>query len=267
MKKLFTSSGTLWSCLVALAMLTVSQSAMAEYVKLTALSGVTGHAGAGEDYTKLVDANTGTKWGCQFDPSGEGTAPDGSAAKTELWTIVKAEKAVLPDWYFIVTGNDTGSYPGRNWAIWKIYGGNFASDAEAVRGAEGWVLIDDKVNEPLPAVDTKEKSLQFSESPKTAYQYYWIEIEQLVAEENAYAQMAEWGLGSKADLDKYLDDLANQGTDTDEPVTYAILDGTKNDGSGEALDKLFDGNTGTKWGNGFTNRNEGETTNGAFFII
>ena len=37
MKKVFTSS-SLWSCLIALVMMMASQSAWAEYVKLTALS-------------------------------------------------------------------------------------------------------------------------------------------------------------------------------------------------------------------------------------
>ena len=87
MKKLFTSSA-LWSCLVALAMMLSSQSAMAEYVKLTALSG-TGGTG-GEGYASLVDAKTGTKMGHSFDPSN----PD----RAEAWIVVKAAKAVVPEW-------------------------------------------------------------------------------------------------------------------------------------------------------------------------
>ncbi|MBP3712088.1 MAG: hypothetical protein IJ148_02600, partial [Bacteroidaceae bacterium] len=245
MKKVFTS-GSLWSCFIALAMMMASQNAWAEYVKLTALDGVGGTGGEG--YPKLVDTNTSTKWGHWFDPSGEGTDLSGNPSATESWIIVKAEKAVVPEWYFLVTGNDTGSNAGRNWEAWKIYGGNFESDADAVRGADGWVLIDNKDGEPLPAANFGEANLQFSENPKDAYQYYWIEVERTVEGANVYQQMSEWGLGSKSDLDKYLDDLANQQSGTDEPVTYTILEGTAGNGDGEALDKLFDGDITTKYG-------------------
>lgn len=241
MKRIFTSSSSLWSCFFALAMVLASQSAWAEYVKLTALDGVGGTGGEG--YAKLVDTKTSSKWGHWFDPYGN-TAD----SSTESWVIVKAEKAVVPEWYFLVTGNDTGSNPGRNWEAWKIYGGNFQSDADAVRGADGWVLIDNKDGEPLPAADFGVANLQFSEAPKEAYQYYWIEVERTVEGANVYQQMSEWGLGSKGDLDKYLDDLANLETGTDEPVVYNIIEGTAGNGDGEALDKLFDGDITTKYG-------------------
>ena len=145
MKRIFTSSSTLWSCFIALVMMMASQSAWAEYVKLTALSG-TGGTG-GEGYPSLVDAKPGTKMGHSFDPSN----PD----RAEAWIVVKAAKAVVPEWYFLITGGDTGSYPTRNWKKWNIYGGNFASDAEAVRGnvddpaAGGWTLIDERDGEAL----------------------------------------------------------------------------------------------------------------------
>ena len=105
MKRFFTSSGTLWSCLFAMAMMVTAQSARAEYVKLTALSG-TGGTG-GEGYASLVDAKVATKMGHSFDP----TNPE----RDKAWIVVKAEKAVVPERYFLVTGSDTGSYPERNW--------------------------------------------------------------------------------------------------------------------------------------------------------
>ena len=148
MKKLFTS-GTLWSCFVAMAMLMASQSARAEYFKLTAVDGMLsyGQSGLGnETYDKLVDADINTKWGGWFDNSlsDEDSRPvNTNASANKMWIIVKAEKAVVPEFYFLVTGNDTGGNPGRNWASWKIYGGNFESDDQAVREGEGWTLIDD----------------------------------------------------------------------------------------------------------------------------
>ena len=206
MKKVFTSSA-LWSGIIALVMMMASQSAWAEYVKLTALEGVDAFSGGGESHKSLVDANPGSKWGCWFDPSlsDEDSWPTNTEnSSNKCYIIVKAEKAVVPEYYFLVTGNDTGSNPGRNWATWKIYGGNFASDDLAVRGDEGWTLIDSKEDEPLPAANTKEITLDFSVSTTTAYQYFWIEIEKTVENADVYQQMGEWGLGSYGDFQKYL---------------------------------------------------------------
>ena len=263
MKKVFTSS-SLWSCLIALVMMMASQSAWAEYVKLTALSG-TGGTG-GEGYPSLVDAKENTKMGHSFDPN--------NPERDQAWIVVKAEKPVVPNWYFLVTGGDTGSYPTRNWKSWNIFGGNFESDAEAVRGdindpaAAGWTLIDERQGESLPQANTANKNFQFNSSDgATAYQYFWIEITESVQGSDIWLQMSEWGLGTYSEFAKYLEDLANQQTGTDEPVQYTIISGDRNDGSGEGLDKLFDGRIDTKWGMGLTAKNYGETTNGAHFII
>ena len=263
MKRFFTSSSTLWSCLVAMAMMVTAQSVRAEYVKLTALSG-TGGTG-GEGYASLVDTKVSTKMGHSFDP--------GNPERATAWIVVKAEKAVVPGYYFLYTGSDTGSYPDRNWKTWKIFGANFASDADAVRGdvddpaASGWTLIDEQNGTPLPSENTKGVNIQFSEEPTTAYQYYWIEILESVKGSDIWLQMGEWGLGTTGEFQKYLDDLANQGTSTDEPVNYNIISGDRNDGSGEGLDKLFDGKIDTKWGNGFSPKNYGVTSGGAYFIV
>ena len=269
MKKLFTSS-TLWSCLVALAMMMASQSARAEYVKLTALAGVDAWSGGGETHPSLVDTKIDTKWGCWFDPSLEvGWPEDPEQSSNICYIIVKAEKAVNPEWYFLVTGNDTGSNPGRNWASWKIYGGNFESDELAVRGGEGWTLLDDKQDEPLPEANYAPVNLQFDYVGTETFQYFWIEVEATVAGADVYQQMAEWGLGSYGELEAYLQWLQDQGTSKDEPVNYYFIEVDSNTAGfgGEGCANLFDGNTGTKWCTGFTDREEGETTNGSYFIF
>ena len=264
MKKVFTSS-SLWSCLIALVMMMASQSAWAEYVKLTALSG-TGGTG-GEGYASLVDANVSTKMGHSFDPN--------NPERDQAWIVVKAEKAVVPNWYFLVTGTDTGSYTDRNWKSWNIYGGNFESDAEAVRGDidnpedGGWTLIDERQGESLPQANTANKNFQFNESDgATAYQYFWIEILESVNGGDVWLQMTEWGLGTYTEFDKYLKDLANQGTATDEPVNYYFLSGAPGGFGGEGTGNLIDGNTGNKWCTGFTNRTqEGQTTDGGWIVF
>lgn len=268
MKRFFTSSGTLWSCLFAMAMMVTAQSARAEYVKLTALSG-TGGTG-GEGYASLVDAKVDTKMGHSFDP----TNPE----RDKAWIVVKAEKAVVPERYFLVTGSDTGTYAEggqatRNWKHWKIYGANFEDESLAVRGnvddpeATGWTLIDEQDGTPLPVENSAPCNVEFSESPTTAYQYYWIEILESVKGSDIWLQMAEWGLGTYGEFQKYVEEQENQGTATDEPVVYNIISGDRNNGDGESLSKLFDGKIDTKWGNGLTAKNYGETTNGAYFIV
>ncbi len=264
MKRNFTSSSTLWSCFIALAMMMASQSAWAEYVKLTALSG-TGGTG-GEGYPSLVDAKEGTKMGHSFDPS--------NPERAEAWIVVKAAKAVVPEFYFLVTGGDTGSYPTRNWKKWNIYGGNFESDADAVRGSidnpaeGGWTLIDERDGDPLPQANTASANFQFNEADgTTAYQYFWIEILESVQGSDVWLQMGEWGLGTYGDFQKYLEDLANVQTGTDEPVVYNIISGDRNNADGEGLAKLFDGDISTKWGNGFSPKNYGATSGGAYFIV
>ena len=263
MKKVFTSSA-LWSGIIALVMMMSSQSAMAEYVKLTALSG-TGGTG-GEGYASLVDTKLDTKMGHSFDPS--------NPERADAYIVVKAAKAVVPEFYFLVTGGDTGSYPTRNWKKWNIYGGNFESDADAVRGdindpaAGGWTLIDERDGDPLPQANAASANFQFNEADgTTAYQYFWIEILESVEGGDIWLQMGEWGLGTYGDFQKYLEDLENAGTSVDEPVAYTIISGDRNNADGEGLAKLFDGRIDTKWGNGFNAKQYGATSGGAYFIV
>ncbi len=276
MKKLITSSSTLGSCLVALAMMVTAQSARAEYVTLTPLDGMLSYGQSSvehsESYAKLVDRNINTKWGGWFDPalSDEDSWPNNSDnSANKMYIIVKAAKAVVPEWYFLVTGNDTGveGNQGRNWASWKIYGGNFADDADAVRGGENWVLLDDKQDEPLPAKNTTAVNLNFDYTGSEGFQYFWIEIEKSVQGADVYLQMSEWGLGSYGDLEQYLKDEANKPTGVDEPVNFHALAGDPAGYANEGYANLFDAKSGTKWCCGFTGRNKGETTNGGYVIF
>ena len=256
-------------------MLLSGQSVMAQYFKLTPVNGIYswGQDGPGsETYQKLVDANIQTKWGCwvNFEASDEDAYPiNPNGSVNKMFIIVKAEKAVAPNHYFLVTANDTKDTK-RNWASWKIYGGNFDSDENAVREGDGWTLLDIREDEPLPNDNFTPKNFEFSEilsGDATEYQYYWVEIEKTVNESEEYAQMAEWGLGTYQEFVKYQEDYANANTSVDEPIRYKIIAGDRIDNSGESLTKLFDGDINTKWGNGFTQKTYGETKNGAYFIV
>lgn len=242
------------------------------YVPLTALDGMLSYGqydqSHQEAYDKLVDANEQTRWGGWFNPalSDENSWPQNSEeSANKMYIIVKTKdgEAVVPTSYFLVTGYDTGSYPGRNWASWKIYGGNFDSDEFAVREGEGWTLIDEREDEPLPAENYGTKDLNFNRADgTTAYKYYWIEIAKTVANSDIYIQMSEWGLGSYETFEQYLD----RPTSVDEPVNYKFLSGSSGY-AGEGAENLLDGNTATKWMYQFTNREKGQTSNGAYIVF
>jgi len=271
MKKLFTSSSALWSFLFALAMMFVSQSAMAEYVKLTALSG-SRNLNDNEGCAKLVDTYDGkngrsaTKWG-QGTNFGEGG---------EAWVIVKADKVFSPTDYFLVTANDTNSNQGRQWTGWNIYGANFESDAAASKDAEAWVLIDQREGADLSMQNLGVTQFKLDTDPEnlvngslvaydgTPYQYFMIEVTAMKTD-GQYLQMGEFGFGTHADFETWLE---IQAADPTKPLTYKIIEGTRNNGDNEGLPKLFDGTSSTKWGNGFANKtSDDDTTNGAYFVI
>ena len=256
-------------------MLLSSQSSMAQYVKLTALDGMLSYGQTdrshSESFEKLVDANDQTKWGGWFNPefTDEDSWPLNSGeSANKMYIIVKAEEAVVPTFYFLITGNDTGSYPGRNWASWKIYGANFDNDEAATRNGEGWTLIDEREDEPLPASSFGTKDLDFNKADgQTAYQYFWIEITKSVENADIYLQMSEWGLGTYGSFLEWLKKEKEKPTSTDEPVKYYYLSGAPDGFGGEGQGNLFDGLSTTKWCCSFTNREKGATANGGYIIF
>lgn len=123
--------------------------------------------GDGENWTKLVDGNTNTKWG--------GGMPEGGS-----YVIFKAYQAKAYNQYMLVTGNDTKNSPGRNWKTWKIYGANVKGDMDemAVRDFANWTLIDEKTDigqDRLPAANFAPAYFSFT-NPKS-FKYYKIEVE------------------------------------------------------------------------------------------
>ncbi len=277
MKKLITSSSTLWSFLIAMVMMMVAQSAWAEYVPLTALRG-TGGEGRGEGYQALVDTydgkngRSGTKWGQRTNFS----------AGDEAWVIVKAEKAFSPENYYLVTANDTNGDQGRQWTGWNIYGANFTSDGEAVKDADAWVLIDQRVGADVSMqnfgltefkMDTDPDNLQNGSEVAydgTPYQYYMIEVTSMKSD-GSYLQMGEFGFGTYADFTMWLD---IQGQDLTKPLTYRALGGDPTGFNanaqgvgGEGYANLFDNNSGSKWCCTITNREKGAAEGGAYFIV
>jgi len=217
----------------AAALLLGVQSANAS-VKLKALSG--SNWGQKEGPAKLVDEQTNSKWGTW----------DGYYGNP-VYAILKASAAIAPKSYELISANDTYNDTGRSWSQWKIYGGNFASDAEATIDAEGWVLIDNKENQSLnkgeaPTDNDKNKpyavnKLNISESiaDGTYYTYFKIVVEAIEGGfANKYCQMD----GFRFTNVKF----------APQDVTFTCTAG-KNFGQGEGIDKMFDLNCNTKYCN------------------
>ena len=155
----------------------------ANAITLTSLDG--SDINGSEGCKKLFDGRQETKWGT-YDGQ-DGTLP---------WTTFKASFPIAPAGYELIIANDTPTNPGRNWKKWKIYAGNFGSDAAAAKDAEGWVLIDQK-DENLPTGEGNNTyevvTLSMSEPATTCYSYFKIVVEEIVGDwQDDYCQMAEF---------------------------------------------------------------------------
>ena len=214
---------SLFAAFASLMLLTAQNAVAYTY---TALDG-TGGTG-NEGYAKLVDGDIKTKMGQSY-----------TTGATEAYVIFKSDVAIVPTNYFLVTANDTGSSPERNWQSWRIYGANFPSDIDATRDAHGWVKVDEKYGEMLPAANFTPADFECSENNTEAYKYFMVEVTAAVSMEDVYLQMAEFGWGTSDEFFGTAD------------LTYTVLDGTHNGTGGEDLPKLFDGDYNSKWGLGF----------------
>ena len=140
----------------------------------------------------LFDGTQNTKWGTS----------DGGAGKP-VYAVAKATMPIAPTTYSLKIANDTEGSPGRNWKSWRIFGGNFASDEEAVNGAEGWVLIDQKVDQQMTTKQFAEVQFDLSQPDGKFYSYFMIVVDAICSNPNwgAYCQMDEfWFRGFEIDL-------------------------------------------------------------------
>ena len=98
--------------------------------------------GSGEDYDKIVDGNTSTKWCLN---GGEGNA---------VYNIFHSSLPIYVTGYTITTANDNAQYSGRNPKSWTLYG----STADSNPGVDdaSWEVIASVTN------DTKLKDVNFT---------------------------------------------------------------------------------------------------------
>ena len=213
----------------------------ANAIVYTALSGSNWNEGEGP--AKLFDGTTNTKWGTHDD---------------NPYVVFKTSSPIKPSQYKLVIANDTYKNTGRNWKNWKIYAGNFASEADAVRNASGWVMIDSKENQTLPTGTEQnpfeEQTLSISESVSTEYSYFKIEIEALAGSWNDYCQMDGF-------------------TFTAYTLPFGTVEFTctakqgNNSNASEGMEKLFDGVYTTKYCGDVTYTDNEDVVHPAYAIV
>ncbi|MDD6268698.1 MAG: hypothetical protein PUA84_01390, partial [Oscillospiraceae bacterium] len=129
----------------------------AEGIDFTAPDGTEGYSG--ENYTNLLDGDTGTKWCCSFSDS--------------VYVVIKASEPISVAGYTISTGNDTQSESGRNPKTWTLSGCNDYDETN--KTSESWAAIDTITDGGLPAENSASKSFTINKITEK-YQYYKLEI-------------------------------------------------------------------------------------------
>ena len=113
-----------------------------------------------EDYTKLFDNNTGTKWCCNF---------SGSA-----YVIFKASEPVKVSKYSIATAGDTNSFSNRNPQNWTLSACKNYPDATT-----SWTVIDTVTGGGLPTANETYTDFTLAEATPY-YQYFKLEITSII---------------------------------------------------------------------------------------
>lgn len=110
-----------------------------------------------ENWDKLMDSDTGTKWCLNLDEASGG-----------VYVIFKASESSCVTGYKLTTGNDTAKLPGRNPKNWVLYGCNNYDEANK-KG--NWEAIHTVTNDStMPSASNTAQSFSFSNT--TNYQYY-----------------------------------------------------------------------------------------------
>ena len=127
-------------------------------VTFTALSGTAG-VGSSENYPKLIDGRTSTKW-CITEFEGASI-------------IIEASEAIAVSGYSMTTGNDTEYVPGRNPKDWTLYGCN---DYNSGTGTGTWTSIHAVEDDDLLPEENLAKVSYLFDKTGTAYKYFKLDI-------------------------------------------------------------------------------------------
>lgn len=177
--------------------ITVKMPKLYPFSDITVLGGQQGNDGGSESYDKLFDGNKSTKW-CSFTnyagSYADRVSNQGNVKDQIIW---KTASSVVLAYYILNTGGDTGSYPGRNWKSWTIYGANFANDSEATIDATGWNEIQKVENDNVLQAANNADCLYAILDNKTSYQYYRLVIEDIKSTDDNVQQMSLMTLFTK----------------------------------------------------------------------
>ncbi len=143
-----------------------------ETVTFTAIDGY-GESSVNEHYSKLLDGNTGTKWGTGFDGS--------------VYVVIKASSPVILTGYSFTTGNDNASWPGRNPKDWEIFACN---DYDEQSKSGNWESIA-KIENDQTLKDVNKETYHFTIDGAAKYQYYRLVI--TATQGDSFMQLSEMG--------------------------------------------------------------------------
>ena len=187
------------------------------YTSYNVTAGSTTNFGASYGYDKLFDNNTGTKWAATFSSNATVSSVSG---ETCLYVEFNTPYAIIPLHYILTTGDDTQNAPGRNPKSWKLYGKLNEDDT--------WRLLTNVENSTaMPAANKTDVEFALTNSTEP-YQYFRFEVSALV-DNTLLLQLSE---------------LKLKGNDA--PITTDIGEGSGGF-SNQGYEKLFDGDTATKW--------------------
>ena len=171
------------------------------------LSGTTENWNEAEGPASLIDGCSGlngtssTKWGTA-------TSKDRFIIFKSINEDTEENEPIQPTYYGLVTGNDTDTYKDRNWKNWKIWGANFASDEDATKDADAWVLLDSKQNvgtDVLKTTNMYESYIYLSEGCPEPYTYFKIEVYH-----DGGMQMNEFTFYNTGNLAEYREQFAQE---------------------------------------------------------
>ena len=182
-----------------------------------------------ESAPALMDRNLENKW-CSDQ---ERARTIGSSA----WDAVfMASEAIMPRYYELLTGNDTGNWPIRNWIRWNIYGANLDVDetlglvdvmddniATQIVNSDQWVLLDSREGDLLPAASFATASFYMNQNVTEKFRFFRIEI--LETRDNVQ-QMTELTLMNNGNLiekrDNYVAEM--EGVDLDAVAQASLIE-------------------------------------------
>ena len=149
----------------------INSYASADYAVLSTDGETWGDAAA----ANLLDRNKNTKWGGNFNHG---------------YIVWRLKEAIQPLYYQLTAGGDTGSYTGRNWKSWAIYGGTFSNAIDAKADATtGWVELYSTNDGGMTTTNYATQDFDFPTQITDSYQYFKVVL--ISNAEGSQSQMAD----------------------------------------------------------------------------